>query len=84
MFCKKSQKILKNYREEPVLESFHCKVLAWNSSQKSQSKGYFNKKEYTEVLTQVLSCKLKKNYEHNFEHLCETASEIMSKKEFVI
>ena len=23
-------------------------------------------------------------YEHEFEHLCETASEIMSKKEFVI
>ena len=39
---------------------------------------------YTETLTQVLSCRFWKSYEHEFEHLCETASEIMSKKEFVI
>ena len=37
---------------------------------------------YTATLTQLLSCR--KSYEHEFEHLCETASEIMSKKEFVM
>ena len=38
----------------------------------------------TQTLIQVLSCRFWKNYEHDFEQLCETASEIMSKKEFVI
>ena len=33
---------------------------------------------------EMLSSRFWKNYEHDFEHLCETASEIMSKKEFVI
>ena len=36
----------------------------------------------TGTLTQVPFCR--KSYEHEFEHLCETVSEIMPKKEFVI
>ena len=35
-------------------------------------------------VTQVLSCKFWKSYEHDFEHLCETTSEIISEKKFVI
>ena len=41
-----------------------------------------NRDAYTGTLTQVLSCR--KSYKNEFEHLWETASEIMSKKEFVI
>ena len=39
---------------------------------------------YTEILTQIFSCRFWKSYKHDFEHLCETASEIMSRKEFFI
>ena len=89
MFCKKFQKFLKIYMKEPLLGFFYCKAAAWNSWWKSQSKGYsvstlLKRDAYAETLTQVLSCRFWKGYEHEFEHLCETASEIMSKKEFVI
>ena len=89
VFCNKSQNFIKINRKEPLLWSFYCRAVAWNSLSKNQSKGYsegnFIKRDaYTETLTQVFSCTFWKNYKHDFERLCETASEIMSKKEFVI
>ena len=78
-----------NLQEKPLLESFYCKVTAWNSLYKKSkvkvTRATLPKREtYTETLTQVHSCRFWKKYEHDLEHLCETASEIVSKKEFVI
>ena len=89
MFCKKFQKFLKIYMKEPLLRFFIVKLQPGVAYEKAKVKdtrrSTLSKRDaYTGTLTQVLSCRFWKSYEHEFEHLCETASEIMSKKEFVI
>ena len=75
--------------KEPLLGFFIVKLqpgIAYEKAKvKDTRRSTLSKRDaYTGTLTQVLSCRFWKSYEHEFEHLCETASEIMSKKEFVI
>ena len=89
MFCKKFQKFLKFYMKEPLLGFFIIKLqpaIAYEIAKVKDTRQstLLKRDAYTETLTQVLSCRFWKSYEHESEHLCETASEIMSKKEFVI
>ena len=87
MFCKKSQKFLKIYWEEPALVSlFIVKLQPGIAKKKTKVKVTRSTlwDAYSEILIQALLCKFWKNYERDFEHLSETGSETMSKKKFVI
>ena len=87
--CGCSGRNLKNFSKFAAeLESFYCKVAAGNSLQKKakvkvtrpilSKKRRLHRDPYTSTFMQIL-----KKLRHDFEHLCETASEIMSKKEFI-
>ena len=82
----KIQKNIKIYREEPMLKSLFIELQPGIACKKTEVK--FTRSTlwdaFSEILTEALSCKFWKNYEHGFEHLCETASKIMSKREFVV
>ena len=90
IFCGRSGRNLENFSNFAAeLESFYCKVAAGNSLQKKakvkvtrpilSKKRRLHRDSYTSTFMQIL-----KKLWHDFEHLCETASEKMSTKEFVI
>ena len=58
--------------------------IAYKKAKVKANWATLSKRDYTDTLTQILSCTFWKNYEQDFEHLCETVSEIMSRKEFDI
>ena len=71
--------------EEPLLESFHCKVVACNSFLTKQGKDYsvkFIKKRRLPPRRQVFSVNFEKKLWTRL--FCKTASEILSNKEFII